>query len=92
MATIYQILIPELAAVILKDDKVIAYGFMMPSINEVLRKGRGSVFLLHMLHIIRMVVNFDIGRFLIEPFYKHTLFVQIKKFRLNATKRSFLNF
>ncbi|MDE7453650.1 MAG: N-acetyltransferase [Clostridia bacterium] len=38
------VLIPELASVILKDDKVIAYGFMMPSINEVLQKGRGSIF------------------------------------------------
>ncbi len=44
MDTIYQVLIPELAAVILKDDKVIAYGFMMPSINEVMQKGRGSIF------------------------------------------------
>ena len=44
MATIYQVLIPELAAVILKDDKVIAYGFMMPSINEVMQKGRGRIF------------------------------------------------
>lgn len=38
------VLIPELAAVILKDDKVIAYGFMMPSINEALQKGRGHIF------------------------------------------------
>lgn len=44
MNTIFQVLIPELAAVILKDDKVIAYGFMMPDINEVLRKGKGNVF------------------------------------------------
>ena len=44
MRTIFQILIPELAVVVLKDDKVVAYGFMMPSINEVLRKGKGSVF------------------------------------------------
>lgn len=38
------VLIPELASVILKDDKVIAYGFMMPSINEALQKGRGHIF------------------------------------------------
>ena len=38
------VLIPELAAVILKDDRVIAYGFMMPSINEALQKGRGHIF------------------------------------------------
>lgn len=44
MKTIYQALIPELAAVVLKDDKVIAYGFMMPSMNSVLQKAKGKIF------------------------------------------------
>lgn len=44
MQVIYQALIPEFAAVILKDDKVIAYGFLIPSMNKVLQKARGSVF------------------------------------------------
>ena len=44
MKTIYQALIPELAAVVLKDDKVIAYGFMMPSMNTVLQKAKGKIF------------------------------------------------
>ncbi|MDE6442559.1 MAG: hypothetical protein K2L12_07420 [Clostridia bacterium] len=38
------VLIPELATAILKDDKVVAYGFSMPSINEALQKGRGHIF------------------------------------------------
>ena len=42
--TIYQVLIPELATVVVKDDEVVAYGFMMPSINEVMQKGRGHIF------------------------------------------------
>ena len=37
------VLLPELSTAVLKDDKVIAYGFMMPSINEALRKGRGHI-------------------------------------------------
>ncbi len=61
MATIYQILIPELAAVILKDDKVIAYGFMMPSINEVLRKGKGSVFPRGIIPYIKAMTNIEVA-------------------------------
>lgn len=44
MKTVYMALLPELAAVVLKDNKVVSYGFMMPSMNEVLKKGRGHVF------------------------------------------------
>ena len=43
MKVIYQALIPEFAALIMKDDKVIAYGFLIPSMNKVLQKGRGHV-------------------------------------------------
>lgn len=43
METVYQVLIPDFAAVILKDDKVVAYGFMMPSMSEAMRKGRGHI-------------------------------------------------
>ena len=61
MRTIYQILLPELAAVILKDDKVIAYGFMMPSINEVLRKGRGSVFPRGIIPYIKAMTHVEVA-------------------------------
>ena len=43
MKTIYQVLVPELAAVILHEDRVVAYGFMMPSMTRVLQKARGSI-------------------------------------------------
>jgi len=61
MATIYQVLIPELAAVILKDDKVIAYGFMMPSINEVMRKGKGSVFPRGIIPYIKAMTHVEVA-------------------------------
>ena len=44
MATIYQVLVPEFAAVVLKDDHVVSYGFVMPSMLRVLQKARGSIF------------------------------------------------
>ncbi len=43
MDTIYQVLVPEFAAVVLKDDKVVAYGFVMPSMLKVLQKAKGSI-------------------------------------------------
>ena len=43
MKSIYQALIPDFGALIMKDDKVIAYGFMIPSMNKVMQKGRGHV-------------------------------------------------
>ena len=44
MDTILTILVPELATVVLKDDKVVAYGFMMPCVKKVLQKGKGHIF------------------------------------------------
>ncbi len=44
MNTIYQVLLPEFAAVVLKDDHVVAYGFVMPSMLKVLQKARGNIF------------------------------------------------
>ena len=43
MDTIYQVLVPDLAGVVLKDGKVVAYGFMMPSMTKVLQKAGGSI-------------------------------------------------
>lgn len=44
METILTVLIPELATVVLKDDKVVAYGLCIPSMKEVLQKGKGHIF------------------------------------------------
>ncbi len=46
MATIKMALVPDLAAVIVDEtcEEVVAYGYMMPSMNEVLQKGKGRVF------------------------------------------------
>lgn len=38
-----QIFLPELACAVLKDGKVICYGFCMPSMLEVLHKGKGHI-------------------------------------------------
>ena len=43
MNTIYQVLIPQFAAVILKDDHVVSHGFVMPSMLKVLQKAHGSI-------------------------------------------------
>ncbi|MDE7082420.1 MAG: N-acetyltransferase [Clostridia bacterium] len=44
METIYTVLKPEFAGVVLKDGKVIAYGLVIPSMKEVLNKCRGKIF------------------------------------------------
>lgn len=44
MESVYMVLIPEFAALVMKDDEVVAYGFVMPSINEVMKKGHGKFF------------------------------------------------
>ena len=44
MNTIYQVLVPEFAAAVLKDDHVVAYGFVMPSMLKVLQKAKGNIF------------------------------------------------
>lgn len=41
--TLLSVLVPEFATVVLKDDKVIAYGYMIPSLKEVMQKGRGHI-------------------------------------------------
>lgn len=42
--TLLSVLIPEFATVVLKDGKVVAYGYIIPSIKEVMQKGRGHIF------------------------------------------------
>ena len=44
METILTVLVPEFATVVLKDDKVVAYGLCIPSMKEVMQKGRGHIF------------------------------------------------
>ncbi|MDE6597611.1 MAG: hypothetical protein K2K60_03120 [Clostridia bacterium] len=55
------VLIPELASVVLKDDKVIAYGFMMPSINEALQKGRGHIFPFGLVPFIKAMKHVEVA-------------------------------
>ena len=39
-----QVFLPELACAVLKDGKVVCYGLCMPSMLEVMQKGRGRIF------------------------------------------------
>jgi len=61
MATIYQVLVPEFAAVILKDDKVICYGFLMPSMLKVLQKAKGSIFPKGIIPYIRAMSKVEVA-------------------------------
>lgn len=58
MDSILMVLVPELAAVILKDDKVVAYGFLMPSMTKMMQKAKGRIFpngLLPYLHYMKHI-------------------------------------
>lgn len=61
MKVIYQALVPDFAAVILKDDKVIAYGFLMPSMNKVLQKGKGHVIPFALPEYIRAFKHIEVA-------------------------------
>jgi len=41
--TLTQVFLPELACAVMKDGKVICYGFCIPSLLKVLQKGRGHI-------------------------------------------------
>ncbi|MGN0806383.1 MAG: hypothetical protein ACI4MC_05025 [Candidatus Coproplasma sp.] len=43
MKTMLSILVPDFATVVTKDDKVVAYGYMIPSMKEVMQKGKGHI-------------------------------------------------
>ena len=61
MDTILTILVPELACVVLKDDKVVAYGFMMPCIKDVMQKGKGYIFPFGVIPYIKAMKHVEIA-------------------------------
>lgn len=61
MASIYMVLIPEFSTLVLKDGKVIAYGFMMPSMFNVLRKARGSIFPRGLIPYIKAMKHIEVA-------------------------------
>lgn len=60
METIYQVLVPEFAAIILKDDKVVAYGFVMPSMLKVLQKAKGNIFPFGLIPYIKAMTHIEV--------------------------------
>ncbi len=61
MNTIYQVLIPEFAAVILKDDHVVSYGFLMTSMVKVLQNGRGYIIPFGLIPYIRAMNHCEVA-------------------------------
>lgn len=59
MKTIYMALLPELAGIVTCEGKVVAYGFMMPSMRKVLQKARGSVFPRGIIPYIKAMKNVE---------------------------------
>lgn len=55
--TLLSVLIPDLATVVLKDGKVVAYGYCIPSMKEVLQKSRGHLFPGGIIPYIRAMKN-----------------------------------
>ena len=43
MKTMLSILVPDFATVVTQNDKVVAYGYMIPSMKEVMQKGKGHI-------------------------------------------------
>lgn len=64
METIMTILIPELACVVLKDGKAVAYGCMMPCIKEVMQKGKGYIFPFGIIPYIKAMKHVEVAEML----------------------------
>lgn len=58
---IKQALIPEFAAAVLKDDKVVAYGYVMPSMLKVLQKAKGNVFPFAIVEYIKAMKKSEVA-------------------------------
>ncbi len=52
-----QVFLPELACAVLKDGKVVCYGFCMPSMLEVLQKGKGHIFPMGIIPYIKTMTH-----------------------------------
>lgn len=61
MGTIYQALVPEFAAIVMKGEEVVAYGFVMPSMLRVLQKSRGSVVPRGILPYLRAMSHIEVA-------------------------------
>ncbi len=61
MKSIYQVVVPEFATLILKDGRIVAYGFMMPSMFNVLRKAKGSIIPRGLLPYIHAMSHIEVA-------------------------------
>ena len=44
MDSIFMVLVPDFATLVMKDDRVVAYGFLMPSMTKMMQKAKGKIF------------------------------------------------
>lgn len=61
MDTIYQVLVPEFAAIVMCGGEVVAYGFIMPSMTRVLQKARGSIFPFGLIPYIKAMNHIEVA-------------------------------
>lgn len=59
--TIFQILVPELASLVLKDGKVVAYGFLMPSLKKALQRGKGHIFPFGFIPFVHAMTHVEVA-------------------------------
>jgi hypothetical protein len=60
MDSIFQVLVPDFAALVLKDGKVVAYGFVMPSMLKVLQKAKGHILPFGLIPYIKAMSNIKV--------------------------------
>ncbi len=59
--TLLSVLVPEFATVVLKDDKVVAYGYIIPSMKEVMQKGKGRIIPFGLIPYIKTMKHCDVA-------------------------------
>lgn len=60
MDTMLSILVPDFATVVTKDDKVVAYGYMIPSMKEVMQKGKGHIIPSGIIPLLKTLKHSDV--------------------------------
>ncbi|MGN0805028.1 MAG: hypothetical protein ACI4MS_06565, partial [Candidatus Coproplasma sp.] len=61
MDTVLTMLLPELACLVLKDDKPVAYGFLMPCIKEAMQKGKGHIIPFGIFPLLKAMKNVEVA-------------------------------
>ncbi len=57
MKTMLDICVPEFATLVTKDDRVVAYGYMIPSMKDVMQKGKGHIIPFGIIPLLKTMKN-----------------------------------